>query len=80
MVFKKLKFLSHSVKQLSALYTPFRSAPISKKCQFNNIDKSSYQIACTNPRQILREMEADINEGADMVMVKPGIVSLTLSA
>jgi porphobilinogen synthase len=74
--FQKTKILSHSVKQLSSLYTPFRSAAFSKKCQFNNIDKSSYQIACSNPRQILREVEADINEGADMVMVKPGVLSL----
>jgi porphobilinogen synthase len=74
--FQKTKILSHSVKQLSSLYTPFRSAAFSKKCQFTHIDKSSYQIACTNLRQILREVETDINEGADMVMIKPGLLSL----
>ncbi len=74
--FQKTKILSHSVKQLSSLYAPFRSAAFSKKCQFTHIDKSSYQIACTNPRQILREVETDINEGADMVMIKPGLLSL----
>jgi porphobilinogen synthase len=74
--FLKTKILSHSVKQLSSLYSPFRTAAFSKICQFNTIDKSSYQIACTNPRQILREVQTDINEGADMVMVKPGLPSL----
>jgi porphobilinogen synthase len=73
--FLKTKILSH-VKQLSSLYSPFRTAAFSKICQFNTIDKSSYQIACTNPRQILREVQTDINEGADMVMVKPGLSSL----
>lgn len=74
--FQKTKILSHSVKQLSSLYSPFRTAAFSKICQFNTIDKSSYQIAHTNPRQILREVQTDINEGADMVMVKPGLPSL----
>jgi porphobilinogen synthase len=74
--FLKTKILSHSVKQLSSLYSPFRTAAFSKICQFNTIDKSSYQIAHTNPRQILREVQTDINEGADMVMVKPGLPSL----
>jgi porphobilinogen synthase len=74
--FQKTKILSHSVKQLSSLYSPFRTAAFSKISQFNTIDKSSYQIAHTNPRQILREVQTDINEGADMVMVKPGLPSL----
>jgi porphobilinogen synthase len=74
--FQKTKILSHSVKQLSSLYSPFRTAAFSKICQFNTIDKSSYQIAHTNPRQILREVQTDIKEGADMVMVKPGLPSL----
>jgi porphobilinogen synthase len=76
--FQKTKILSYSAKQLSSLYTPFRSVAYSKTCLFNNLDKSSYQIAYTNPRQILREIETDINEGADMVMIKPGIVHLDL--
>lgn len=76
--FAKSKVFSYSAKQLSSLYAPFRSAAFSKTCRRNKIDKSSYQIAYTNPRQILREVETDINEGADMVMVKPGLVSLDL--
>lgn len=76
--FQKTKILSYSAKHLSSLYTPFRSVAYSKICQFDILDKSSYQIAYTNPRQILREIETDINEGADMVMVKPGIVHLDL--
>jgi porphobilinogen synthase len=76
--FQKIKILSYSVKQLSSLYTPFRSAAFSKMCKFNVIDKSSYQVSYTNRRQILREVETDIGEGADMVMIKPGITSLDI--
>ncbi|MFL6366422.1 MAG: porphobilinogen synthase [Nitrososphaeraceae archaeon] len=76
--FQKTKILSYSVKQLSSLYTPFRSAAFSKMCKFNVIDKSSYQVSYTNPRQILREVETDIDEGADIVMIKPGITSLDI--
>lgn len=76
--FRKTKILSYSAKHLSSLYTPFRRAAFSKICQFNILDKSSYQLSYTNPRQILREIETDINEGADMVMVKPAIVHLDL--
>ena len=76
--FQKTKILSYSVKQLSSLYTPFRSAAFSKMCKFNVIDKSSYQVSYTNPRQILREVETDIGEGADIVMIKPGITSLDI--
>jgi porphobilinogen synthase len=76
--FQNTKILSYSVKQLSSLYTPFRSAAFSKMCKFNVIDKSSYQVSYTNPRQILREVETDISEGADIVMIKPGITSLDI--
>jgi porphobilinogen synthase len=76
--FKRTKILSYSVKQLSSLYAPFRSVAFSNKCKFNAIDKSSYQISYMNPRQILREVQTDICEGADMVMIKPGVTSLDI--
>jgi porphobilinogen synthase len=76
--FNRTKILSYSVKQLSSLYTPFRSAAFSKMCKFNVIDKSSYQVSYANPRQILREVETDIGEGADVLMIKPGITSLDI--
>ena len=45
---------------------------------YTTIDKSSYQIGYTNPRQVIREIEVDIREGADMVMVKPGLFYLDI--
>ena len=76
--FQKTKILSYSVKQLSSLYVPFRSVAFSNTSKFNVIDKSSYQVSYTNSRQILREIETDIREGADMLMVKPGMISLDI--
>ncbi|MEO9295561.1 MAG: porphobilinogen synthase [Nitrososphaera sp.] len=71
------RILSYSAKHSSSLYTPFRSAAFAKKGS-SGIDKSSYQVSYANPRQAMREMEQDIIEGADMVMVKPGLAYLDL--
>ena len=76
--FQKTKILSYSVKQSSSLYVPFRSAAFCKTSKFNVIDKSSYQVSYANSRQILREIETDISEGADILMIKPGITSLDI--
>ena len=69
------RILSYSAKHASALYMPFRSAAFAKK---GAIDKSTYQVSCASPRQAMREIEMDIAEGADMVMVKPGLAYLDL--
>jgi porphobilinogen synthase len=69
------RILSYSAKHSSSLYAPFRSAAFAKK---GSVDKSSYQVSYANPRQAMREMEQDIIEGADMVMVKPGLAYLDL--
>lgn len=69
------RILSYSAKHASSLYTPFRSAAFAKK---GMIDKSSYQVSYANPKQAMREMAQDIEEGADMVMVKPGLAYLDL--
>jgi porphobilinogen synthase len=71
----KTRILSYSAKHASSLYTPFRSAAFAKK---SRIDKSPYQVSFANPRQVLREIESDIAEGADMVMVKPALAYLDL--
>jgi porphobilinogen synthase len=76
--FNKTKILSYSVKYHSSLYTPFRSATFSKKCNYNKLNKSSYQIAYTNPKETMREIETDIREGADMVMIKPAMSYLDI--
>lgn len=70
------KILSYSAKHASSLYTPFRSAAFAKKR--SAIDKASYQVSYANPRQAMREIADDIEEGADMVMVKPGLGYLDL--
>ncbi len=68
--------LSFSAKHASSLYTPFRSAAFTKMTA--RLDKSTYQVSHYNPRQALREIETDINEGADMVMIKPALMYLDL--
>lgn len=65
-----VKILSYSSKHNSCLYSPFRSSNYSK---VGNIEKSNYQIPFTNPRESLREILLDIEEGADWVMVKPSL-------
>jgi porphobilinogen synthase len=68
--------LSYSAKHSSSLYAPFRSAAFAKSRMA--LDKSSYQVSYANPRQAMREIESDIEEGADMVMVKPALCYLDL--
>lgn len=67
--------LSYSAKHSSSLYTPFRSAAFASA---KALDKSSYQVSYANPRQAMREIENDIEEGADMVMIKPALAYLDL--
>jgi porphobilinogen synthase len=68
--------LSFSAKHASSLYTPFRSAAFAKMTA--RIDKSTYQVSYSNSRLALQEIETDINEGADMVMIKPALMYLDL--
>lgn len=68
--------LSFSAKHASSLYTPFRSAAFAKMT--TRLDKSSYQVSYSNSILALREIETDINEGADMVMIKPALMYLDL--
>ncbi len=72
----KAAILSYSAKHSSSLYAPFRSAAFAKSR--TELDKSSYQVSYANPRQAMREIETDINEGADMVMIKPAMAYLDL--
>jgi len=73
---RKTMILSYSAKHASSLYSPFRSAAFAKAK--SHLDKSSYQVSYANPRQVLLEVETDINEGADMVMIKPALTYLDL--
>lgn len=66
--FGAVPILSYSVKYASALYAPFREAA---ECKPQFGDRRSYQMDIKNAREALREVALDIQEGADLVMVKP---------
>jgi len=69
--------LSYAAKFASGFYGPFREAADSAP-QFG--DRRSYQMDGANPREAMREIEADIEEGADMIMVKPAMPYLDVIA
>lgn len=72
--------MSYSAKYASAFYGPFRDALDSAPVDLENIpkDKKTYQMDFANREEALRETEMDINEGADIVMVKPGLCYLDI--
>ena len=73
--------MSYSAKYASAFYGPFRDALGSAKSlgsREGGGDKKTYQMNPANTDEALREVEADIAEGADMVMVKPGMPYLDI--
>jgi len=72
--------MSYSAKYASAFYGPFRDALDSAPVDMANVpkDKQSYQMDPANRFEAIRETEMDIDEGADMVMVKPGLCYLDI--
>jgi len=72
--------MSYSAKYASAFYGPFRDALDSAPVDAQNIpkDKKSYQMDYANRFEAIRETEMDIDEGADIVMIKPGIAYLDI--
>jgi porphobilinogen synthase len=64
--------MAYSAKYASAFYGPFRDA-VGSKSALGGGDKRTYQQHPANTDEALREVELDIHEGADMVMVKPGM-------
>jgi len=71
-----VQILSYAVKYASNFYGPFRDAVGSKKSLKGN--KKNYQMDFSNSNEALREVALDIKEGADMVMVKPGLPYLDI--
>ena len=71
-----VQLLSYAVKYASSFYGPFRDAVGSKKSLKS--DKKNYQMDFANSDECLREVALDIKEGADMVMVKPGMPYLDI--
>lgn len=72
--------MSYSAKYASSFYGPFRDALDSAPVDLQNIpkDKKTYQMDFANRDEAIRETEMDINEGTDIVMVKPGLCYLDI--
>jgi len=73
--FQRTPILSYAAKFASAFYGPFRDAAESTP-QFG--DRRTYQMDPPNVRQAMREVELDIEEGADLVMVKPALAYMDI--
>jgi porphobilinogen synthase len=73
--FENTPILSYAAKFASVFYGPFREAAESAP-QFG--DRRSYQMDPANGREALREIELDLEEGADMIMVKPAMPYLDI--
>jgi porphobilinogen synthase len=75
--FDKVSILAYAAKYASALYGPFRDA-VGSSPALGLKDKKTYQMDPANSDEALREVALDIAEGADMVMVKPGLFYLDI--
>ncbi len=75
--FTDVSIMSHSAKHRSSFYSPFRDAA---ECAPKFGDRKTYQVPFTNSREAIREVEMDINEGVDIVMIKPALSYLDLIA
>jgi porphobilinogen synthase len=71
------KIMAYSAKYASAFYGPFRDA-VGSAANLGKSDKKTYQMDPGNSDEALREVALDIAEGADMVMVKPGMPYLDI--
>ncbi len=75
--FSDVAIMSHSAKHRSSFYSPFRDAA---ECAPKFGDRKTYQVPFSNAREAMREVEMDINEGVDIVMIKPALAYLDLIA
>ena len=75
--FVNTKILSYAAKYASSFYGPFRDA-VGSASNLSGSNKSSYQMDPANSDESLREVQLDLDEGADMVMVKPGMPYLDI--
>jgi porphobilinogen synthase len=71
------RIMAYSAKYASAFYGPFRDA-VGSAANLGKSDKATYQMDPANSDEALREVAADLAEGADMVMVKPGMPYLDI--
>ncbi|MDH3766030.1 MAG: porphobilinogen synthase [Nitrosopumilus sp.] len=75
--FTDVSIMSHSAKHRSNFYAPFRDAA---ECAPKFGDRKTYQVPYTNAREAMMEVETDIDEGVDIVMIKPALSYLDLIA
>ena len=75
--FRNTMILSYAAKYASSFYGPFRDA-VGSAGNLGGGNKYSYQMDPANTDEALREVQLDLNEGADMVMVKPGMPYLDI--
>ena len=75
--YKNVRILSYAAKYASAFYGPFRDA-VGSQANLGKGGKQTYQMDFSNSDEALREVAMDINEGADMIMVKPGMPYLDI--
>jgi porphobilinogen synthase len=75
--FQHVQILAYAAKYASAFYGPFRDA-VGSAANLGQGDKRTYQMDPANGEEALREVALDIAEGADMVMVKPGMPYLDI--
>jgi porphobilinogen synthase len=75
--YAQVQIMAYSAKYASAFYGPFRDAVGSAGC-LGTGDKKTYQMDPANSDEAVREVALDISEGADMVMVKPGMPYLDI--
>jgi porphobilinogen synthase len=73
--FDQVGIMAYSAKFASCFYNPFRDAA---ECAPQFGDRKSYQMNYANPSEALREIEFDVNEGADIIMVKPALPYLDI--
>src|SRR5262249_44231308 len=71
------RILAYSAKYASSFYGPFRDA-VGSAASFGKGNKYTYQMDVANSDEALREVALDLQEGADMVMVKPGMPYLDI--
>ena len=78
--FENVGIMAYSAKYASCFYGPFRDALDSAPVDMNNIprDKKTYQMNPANAKEALREVQLDLEEGADIVMVKPAMAYLDI--
>ena len=77
--FTNTRIMAYSAKYASGFYGPFRDA-VGSAATLGRGDKMTYQMDPANSDEALREIELDLEEGADMVMVKPGMPYLDIVA